>query len=113
MTDENICGTCDFDGTDLDSGHYVVPMPEDRNNPWIYTTREQAEAVCNSIGLTLCPKAGITNYNECTHSWLSDGAGWWMSYNAGGGCGNAGFNQSPVPGNGNLHAAFCCGCHGA
>ncbi|CAJ1936601.1 unnamed protein product [Cylindrotheca closterium] len=80
-------------------------MPNDipREQSYIYSTREEGLAACETKGLGLCSKEQITGYELCSYGWLTDDVGLWMSVGAPG-CGPAGFSGTIFPNNG----AYCC-----
>jgi hypothetical protein len=45
---------------------------------YIYGSREDALAACQTKGLGLCSKEQIMGYELCSYGWLTDGAGLWM-----------------------------------
>ncbi|KAL3935421.1 MAG: hypothetical protein SGBAC_009060 [Bacillariaceae sp.] len=78
-------------------------MPETRE--YIYDSREEGLAACQTKGMGLCSVEQITGYELCSYGWLSDDVGLWMnSPIQTPGCGTGGFDRTIFPNNG----AYCC-----
>jgi hypothetical protein len=101
------CPAFNFQGDPSDSEHYVYYMPDGPGNSYIYNSRAEAEAACESKGLELCSRSAITGFELCAAGWLTDSQGFWMNNANIPGCGsNPGFQYYWE---GNTLGAYCCG----
>ena len=55
-------------------------MPDDvaREDLYVYFSREEGLAACQTKGLGLCSKEQIKGFEFCSYGWLSDDVGLWM-----------------------------------